>query len=79
MRDLGKTIICMGKEPTHGAMAESTKENTLWTKSTDTECITGLMEGDMKGFGEMVSSTAKESIFCLTELQRLGSGKMESE
>lgn len=79
MKDLGKTIICMVREFTHGVMGGGMMENTTWIKSMDMECITGLMAGDMKDFGLMVSNTVKENTFYLTELLKLECGMMARE
>ena len=55
----GKTIICTEKEFTPGLTAEDTKVNMKWTKSTDTECIFGLMAESMRATGLMANSMAR--------------------
>jgi hypothetical protein len=67
MKDLGKTIICMAKEHTLGVMGENMKENIIWIRNMGTECITGLMVGDMKDSGVMESNMEKVNIYCRME------------
>jgi len=55
----GKTIICTEKEFTLGPTAEDTKVNTKWTKSTGTECISGLMVESMRATGLTANSMAR--------------------
>lgn len=55
----GKIIICTVKEFTPGLTAEDTKVNTKWTKSTGTECISGLMVEFMRATGLTANSMAR--------------------
>lgn len=59
----GSQTICMERGFTLGKMAEGMKDNINQTKNMDTEPMYGLMEGDMKVIGLMVSSMDKENTF----------------
>lgn len=78
-KDHGRIIICMDREYIHGLMGGNTMESTIWIRSMDMECTSGLMEGGMKGIGRMGSNMEKENIYYLMESLRLDCGKMEKE
>ena len=65
MKENGKIITCMDKEPILGVMVENIKESITWIKSMVTEFTIGLMVGDMKDIGHMGNNMEKENIFCL--------------
>ena len=56
----GRTIKCMAEESLHGLMAESTKENTLKTRSKVKVPFIGQMEGDILGLGLTENNMGRE-------------------
>lgn len=76
MKVLGKTITCMVKEPTLGAMAENTRANTSWIKSMAMVSISGPMEEGTRAIGRVENSMEKENTYYLMGSQRSAFGKM---
>ena len=60
IRDIGKIIICMGKEYTNGLMAEFMKVNILMIRNMDMEFIPTRMADLTKGIGKTENNTEKE-------------------
>ena len=60
IKDIGKIIICMGKEYTNGLMAEFMKVNILMIRNMDMEFIPTRMADLTKEIGKTENNTEKE-------------------
>jgi hypothetical protein len=79
MKVNGKIINSMGKEYTHGQMAENMKECMWMIKKKDTEYIFGLMVESMRVNGRMVNSMVKVGCSILRAKASKVFGKMVIE
>lgn len=65
--ELGRIIICMERDVTHGKTVGNMKENTLTTKNMDMVYIPGQMVVNTMETGKMESNMERANIFCLLE------------
>lgn len=72
----GKTIRCMERELSSGAMAANTKESMSTRKRKATESLLGQTEDATKDSGKTASRTVRESTAIRKELRELVFGPM---